>query len=260
MPRGARPGFTLIELLVVIAIMAILMAILLPALASARFASRVTVCGVRLKQIGIGMELYEQQYPRRLPQKRGPLPGGGEGIIGTLFAGKKGSLPLFGVSEIGAARRPLNSFVVSNLPRDDDGDTELPAFRSPIDSGADIPGFGSIDSYYEFLGSSYVLNDHALDSDPVNELYATLVPPNGGRMPEVEEPALTWVVGTHTIYNYDSGGDRRSRWFTPDAERANLLFLDLHARMSVPVPEGQIQRTRDYTFLPRRNWLTEYPY
>src|SRR5471032_2605405 len=60
-------GFTLIEILVVIAIIAILAAILFPAFARARENARRASCQSNLKQIGIGMTQYCQDYDERLP-------------------------------------------------------------------------------------------------------------------------------------------------------------------------------------------------
>lgn len=59
---GNKKGFTLIELLVVIAIIAILAAILFPVFASARNSARKTACLSNCKQIGMGLQMYCQEY------------------------------------------------------------------------------------------------------------------------------------------------------------------------------------------------------
>ncbi len=63
-----RAGFTLIELLVVIAIIAILAAILFPVFARARENARKANCQSNLKQIGLGMMQYIQDYDERMPR------------------------------------------------------------------------------------------------------------------------------------------------------------------------------------------------
>ncbi len=64
---SARRGFTLIELLVVIAIIAILAAILFPVFARARENARRASCMSNLKQIGLGMLQYTQDYDEKYP-------------------------------------------------------------------------------------------------------------------------------------------------------------------------------------------------
>src|SRR4028118_1248712 len=64
----ARKGFTLIELLVVIAIIAILAAILFPVFARARENARRASCQSNLKQIGLGVMQYTQDYDELMPR------------------------------------------------------------------------------------------------------------------------------------------------------------------------------------------------
>lgn len=62
-----KAGFTLIELLVVIAIIAILAAILFPAFAKARENARRSSCLSNMKQIGLGLMQYAQDYDETYP-------------------------------------------------------------------------------------------------------------------------------------------------------------------------------------------------
>jgi prepilin-type N-terminal cleavage/methylation domain-containing protein/prepilin-type processing-associated H-X9-DG protein len=63
---ATRDGFTLIELLVVIAIIAILAAILFPVFARARENARRASCMSNLKQIGLGIMQYTQDYDEKM--------------------------------------------------------------------------------------------------------------------------------------------------------------------------------------------------
>jgi prepilin-type N-terminal cleavage/methylation domain-containing protein/prepilin-type processing-associated H-X9-DG protein len=63
----SKRGFTLIELLVVIAIIAILASILFPVFARARENARRSSCLSNMKQIGLGLAQYTQDFDERLP-------------------------------------------------------------------------------------------------------------------------------------------------------------------------------------------------
>ena len=62
-----KRGFTLIELLVVIAIISILASILFPVFGRARENARRSSCQSNLKQIGLGVMQYAQDYDEGLP-------------------------------------------------------------------------------------------------------------------------------------------------------------------------------------------------
>ena len=66
-PRPSKRAFTLIELLVVIAIIAILAAILFPVFAQAREKARQASCTSNLKQLGLAVQMYLQDYEGGFP-------------------------------------------------------------------------------------------------------------------------------------------------------------------------------------------------
>ena len=69
-PPPVERAFTLIEMLVVMAIILILAAILIPSLNSALERAKATKDMSNLRQIGIALQLYTQDYNNRLPNMR----------------------------------------------------------------------------------------------------------------------------------------------------------------------------------------------
>jgi prepilin-type N-terminal cleavage/methylation domain-containing protein/prepilin-type processing-associated H-X9-DG protein len=81
-----RRAFTLIELLVVIAIIAIIAAILFPVFSRARENARRASCQSNLKQIGLGMAQYTQDYDEKylIDQDSAGPSGAGQTFVKTL--------------------------------------------------------------------------------------------------------------------------------------------------------------------------------
>jgi type II secretory pathway pseudopilin PulG len=69
--RAARArGFTIVDILSSIAVIMVLIALMLPSLSTIRESARRVVCGSNVRQIGLGLAMYADDYERFLPPSR----------------------------------------------------------------------------------------------------------------------------------------------------------------------------------------------
>jgi len=236
-----KRGFTLIELLVVIAIIAILAAILFPVFARARENARRASCQSNLKQIGLGIMQYTQDYDEKLPPARNTVQGTNV-VWHWMVQPYVKSIQLF--------KCP------SNTDNNNLGNTPAAALGIPA-----IP-------------RSYVANGSG-GGTPVVPAPATLRPMNqegtgisGAALSAVETPATTLLVG-ETRDNDDqkfydatsqvSTGAGNSR-LTNHLGMSNWLFADGHVKALKPTatirPLNLWAISAQDTTVPDAGWVT----
>ena len=75
---GGSGGFTLVDLLVSIGVISVLVGILLPSLSMVRETTRKVVCSSNIRQIGLGLAMYAEDYRGALPATSFILPKGSD--------------------------------------------------------------------------------------------------------------------------------------------------------------------------------------
>lgn len=217
-----RRGFTLIELLVAIAIIGILIAMLLPAVQSAREAARRMQCTNNLKQMGLALHMYNDQY--------GILPPAGRGELSPFVW----LLPLLENSALYTTYDPLSD---DSSPEKEELRTKvkmqmIPTYLCPsMYLPREVPErnvlcaqeYGAPGSYALNVGTKHIMADTAL----IEYDGAFADPANAGKLPP-DSPVGTPPMVGHTSVPHISGQDGASNTLMVgelDFGLHNFLFL-----------------------------------
>ena len=183
-----RKAFTLIELLVVIAIIAILAAILFPAFARARENARRASCQSNLKQIGLALFQYAQDYDETLPIGLDSSPGS-----------------FWGASWVGRVQPYIKSGQVFTCPSDTTSLSGSPAGslaisynynRSITFNRPDIGFPGPQGKLAAFNSTTKTVMLNEVSGDPVNPI-TDMLPSNN--------PAITVSLGLNGVWQAYKG-------------------------------------------------------
>lgn len=85
--KRTKDYFTLIELLVVVAIIAILASMLMPSLKNALDSARTIKCVNNMKQVGLGLAMWQDDNNMRIPEHNASYVGAGPDQMSLLFDG-----------------------------------------------------------------------------------------------------------------------------------------------------------------------------
>lgn len=214
--RHFRRAFTLIELLVVIAIIAILASILFPVFARARENARRASCQSNLKQIGLGILQYSQDYDELMVPSR----------VHSPNAAGDGS-----------------GFAWPNLLQPYIKSTQL--FQCPSDTFTDVmggPGLLWQDGVAQPFHSSYLYNrDISGKAQAALQYVATTVmAADGAATPDASKPPTQWTqTGTQFQMSPFGAGITSDPEYPSDVtagpssrhlETSNVLFADGHVK------------------------------
>lgn len=148
---SCRPhGFTLVEMLVVISIIGVLSALLFPAFLTVQGKARQTVCSSNLRQIGLSVTMYTQDYDGLYPHAVDPMDRFAPGVW-SRFPTFASAIP-----QIGLVHQVLQPYVVS-----------ASIFSCPADTGFANGDFNGLPlnafptSYTKFNTSYYYRTEFA---------------------------------------------------------------------------------------------------
>lgn len=231
-----KSGFTLIELLVVIAIIALLAALLIPVANRAMASGRSAKCVGNLKQLGVAMQNYLNDFNNTLPYSASTV-----GFIGELT-------PNF-PRPANHPNRWLNPYLLDKPFAEIAPGEKVPAGISPMDPKK-VPV-----STYLSSGSSYMINCATAPDGVTRGLRRANNITQGYNMLLVENRSKVILFATGNAFNFWQGGDRGQRWFPGDDDKkvsANACFVDGHVS-TITIHRNPPSEPLDYTWSPGNN-------
>jgi prepilin-type N-terminal cleavage/methylation domain-containing protein/prepilin-type processing-associated H-X9-DG protein len=239
-------GFTLVELLVVIAIIAILAGLLLPGISRTGNRAKETICLNNLRQIGVGIKMYQNDNNGRFPIRIGR-----KGALSTPPASRKENRADWRFFDMAIGGGEPAATTPPQLPRAAEKPLfnymkNFETFHCPFDGGWDFRPEGEhvAPTAYAAHGCSYQYNAHRSDRDQPLGLEGLAGKPESWvpdpstfilmyEPPAYVEPSYTnnlgWVVFWHrarkaaTMRLEDYNINKREKRISP------ILFVDGHA-------------------------------
>nr|WP_309688956.1 prepilin-type N-terminal cleavage/methylation domain-containing protein [Armatimonas sp.] len=222
--RSRNRAFTLIELLVVIAIIAILAAILFPVFAQAREKARATACLSNLKQIGLALMMYTQDYDETNPPYN-------DGVINFNAPAVVATTPNF----LGCLTPYTKNKGIYFCPSVPNG-----AGTQACDAVA-VP-----ESCTSYLGNAPIIGATiAAIPNPADIVYTQELF-NKRNFAFMRPRVLNATAGTYQWWHFPRGIGTQENYTTTHMEGGNVLFCDGHAKHR----KAKSMRSSDYGLTP----------
>lgn len=145
--RNSNRGYSLIELLTVIALIATLIAMLFPIFGGPRERSRQSTCASNLKQIGLAMAMYAQDYDGLYPYGADPVD-----KLPNVWTGDE--------ADQVKVMQPLQTVLLPYQKTNEiwrcPSDTGVETLRDQTDTNGDPIKIDALPTAFEKLGTSYV--------------------------------------------------------------------------------------------------------
>ena len=202
-----RRAFTLVELLVVITIIGILAGLLLPAVQSVREAGRRTQCANNLKQLGLALQSYDNDFGQFPYNYNNYTSGVGRGSMLVRLLPYIGQTTIYNLLDFRRDDLWENTFVPGTKPPQHVFEMVISTFVCPSEvyrTGVDAswPGFNgrtgsttgtiAMTSYAPSMGNQYMPNDieTSCQSAPEHNIFNTIPENDTSRHGNTTDPHL----------------------------------------------------------------------